>query len=505
MGCCSSTNAGEAQDKVPTLRVGPEGSASVSSGTHKRSLKSLGSSSVETSMAGGGEECDLYGAPREKTPSTEAWERERVIGSESVQLADKWADKAFRGLKPVHKLGKGAQGEVWLLRTSEGRQAVDKLVQVDRMATEDDERSTIGATIPDQELRERAEKEVALLHRLNHRHVIHLYDAWIEHDLTTLHLVMEYCGGGTLETVIADARKRRSAAADAAAAFADADAEPPAAAESPATTATATAEEEEEEEALLSLPRVRGYLSQLFRAVAHVHAHKVIHRDIKPANLFLSGDGATVKLGDFGESTALSVVVQPERSISDGGGNGHARAASSPTGRIAASRGKKQAKKTGGRRMSCAGTPLYMAPEVIAVGADSGGGAPDAAGASSEKPAYGYAADVFSLGCVSYELLALSPPFVAARLPLLLEMIQERRRTGDPLPDDTPSELRGMIDAMLLPRPRDRPTARELRARLVDEDGERATATEVEGAAVGAPAGASTATFSASGSEEVRL
>jgi cyclin-dependent kinase 7 len=46
-------------------------------------------------------------------------------------------------------------------------------------------------------------------------------------------------------------------------------------------------------------PYAPRYTSQMFRAVAHCHAHWVLHRDLKPANLFVRGDGV-LKLGDFG-------------------------------------------------------------------------------------------------------------------------------------------------------------------------------------------------------------
>ena len=86
----------------------------------------------------------------------------------------------------------------------------------------------------------------------------------------------------------------------------------------------------------------------------------MLHRDLKPQNVFLTARGTEidiVKLGDFGIAKVLD--------------------------------------STNAKAFTVAGTPYYMPPEVC-----------------SEKP-YGAAADVWSLGCVIYELMALNVPFTA--------------------------------------------------------------------------------------------
>lgn len=40
-------------------------------------------------------------------------------------------------------------------------------------------------------------------------------------------------------------------------------------------------------------------------ALAHVHKEKLLHRDIKAENVFLTDDGLTVKLGDFGIAKSI--------------------------------------------------------------------------------------------------------------------------------------------------------------------------------------------------------
>jgi len=85
-----------------------------------------------------------------------------------------------------------------------------------------------------------------------------------------------------------------------------------------------------------------------------MHSHRVLHRDIKPANIFLTLDG-TVKLGDLGLGRFLS-----DNTL---------------------------------EAFSKVGTPLYMSAEVL-----KGSG-------------YDAKSDVWSLGCVLYELAMLRSPF----------------------------------------------------------------------------------------------
>jgi eukaryotic-like serine/threonine-protein kinase len=103
-------------------------------------------------------------------------------------------------------------------------------------------------------------------------------------------------------------------------------------------------------------------------ALAYAHAQGVVHRDIKPENILLSGGHAVV--ADFGVAKAL------ERSAAPG------IAATTP-----------QLTRVG----LALGTPQYMSPEQA-----TGGDAVDAR------------ADQYSLGCVLYEMLVGSPPFVGA-------------------------------------------------------------------------------------------
>lgn len=94
------------------------------------------------------------------------------------------------------------------------------------------------------------------------------------------------------------------------------------------------------------------YFVQMVRGLQALHDLNIVHRDIKSANLFMSSNGL-LKLGDMNVS--------------------------------------KVAKK--GFLSTQTGTPYYASPEVW-----------------KDKP-YDVKSDIWSLGCVLYELCALTPPF----------------------------------------------------------------------------------------------
>jgi len=89
-------------------------------------------------------------------------------------------------------------------------------------------------------------------------------------------------------------------------------------------------------------------------ALQHMHDKRIMHRDLKPANIFISLEGE-LKLGDLGLGRALSSQTF--------------------------------------EAYSRVGTPLYMSPEVL-----------DGSG-------YDTKSDVWSLGCIAYELCTMKSPF----------------------------------------------------------------------------------------------
>src|SRR5438045_3345379 len=115
------------------------------------------------------------------------------------------------------------------------------------------------------------------------------------------------------------------------------------------------------------MAEVVSILRDVTRALAYAHEHGVVHRDIKPDNVLLSGGSAVVT--DFGIAKALSASREenPDSSLTQIG--------------------------------TSVGTPAYISPEQ-AVG----------------DPNIDHRSDLYSLGCMAYELLSGQPPF-AGRTP----------------------------------------------------------------------------------------
>src|SRR6266852_2806062 len=111
-------------------------------------------------------------------------------------------------------------------------------------------------------------------------------------------------------------------------------------------------------------------------ALSYAHGHDVVHRDIKPENILLEAGHAVVS--DFGIARAITAT---------------AGATLTETGIVI-------------------GTPAYMSPEQ----------------ASGTGPIDGRS-DVYSLGCVLYEMLAGEPPYTGPSAQIVMA-----KRLTDPVP-----------------------------------------------------------------------
>ncbi|EPQ54967.1 Pkinase-domain-containing protein [Gloeophyllum trabeum ATCC 11539] len=226
--------------------------------------------------------------------------------------------------------------------------------------------------------------EVNILKDLHHEHIVRYHDRYIDHDSGILYILMEYCSGGDLSTVIKQAVKQNR-----------------------------------------SIPEdtIWSYFMQILRALHYCHhpnGHgrassggpaedgrerrpQILHRDLKPDNVFLS-EMNTVKLGDFGLAKALA---QPSFAN------------------------------------TYVGTPYYMSPELM------------------QERAYDSKSDIWSLGCLIFELCALHPPFHEAKTHAELSVCIRNGRIP-PLPRQYSPALTQVVKAMLTLNPAMRPSAAQL-------------------------------------------
>src|SRR3954464_12923823 len=165
----------------------------------------------------------------------------------------------------VREIGSGATSRVYLARdTFADRDVAVKVFLFSAEVDPQTERMMHKAFLA----------EASLAGKLNHPHIVDIYDAVAEPDHS--YLVMEYVPGTTLEA-------------------------------------------HAEVTNLLPLNKVVEIIFKCIRALEYAFQHGVIHRDIKPGNILLSEAGET-KVGDFGasfqqkhgqESTQITGVGSP--------------------------------------------------------------------------------------------------------------------------------------------------------------------------------------------------
>eukprot|EP00922_Rhytidocystis_sp_ex-Travisia-forbesii_P067445 GHVS01100337.1.p1 GENE.GHVS01100337.1~~GHVS01100337.1.p1 ORF type:complete len:697 (-),score=81.60 GHVS01100337.1:723-2813(-) len=197
------------------------------------------------------------------------------------------------------------------------------------------------------------EAEINLLKTLTHPNIIRLFESY--HDGYNIYLVVELCEGGQLFDALIH--------------------------------------HYEDIKQPMTETQVCGWMRQILSACSYCHDKGIIHRDIKPENILFAkaGNTSTVKMIDFGLSDTLQKIRSSQEEVTEcRRGFRGSLLRLLPAALITE-------KMTSVKRMQMqrAGTPHYMAPEMI-------------------KAVYDYKCDVFSVGIIMYQLLSGEHPFYEA-------------------------------------------------------------------------------------------
>jgi len=145
---------------------------------------------------------------------------------------------------------------------------------------------------------------------------------------------------------------------------------------------------------------VMRWFTQMCLAVKHVHDRRILHRDLKTQNIFLSGSGqGSVKIGDFG----IAMVLQHTQDCA----------------------------------RTAIGTPYYLSPEIC-----------------QERP-YNQKSDIWSLGCVLYEMATLQHAFDAESMRGLVMKIL--KGVPPPVPKTFSDDMQSLVSELLTKEPLKRP------------------------------------------------
>lgn len=178
----------------------------------------------------------------------------------------------------------------------------------------------------------------------------------------------------------------------------------------------------------LPLEEALRITQQVILPTAYAHRHGIVHRDIKPANILLAPDGSVYVL-DFG--IARAIAASAESGLTSTG--------------------------------VAVGTPAYMSPEQALAehNIDS-------------------RSDIYSLACVTYEMIAGSPPFVGPTA----QAVMARRFVSPPPPlretrESVPEAVESAIAKAMCKAPADRwQTVEDFGRALAADDAPRITSSQ---------------------------
>lgn len=149
----------------------------------------------------------------------------------------------------------------------------------------------------------------------------------------------------------------------------------------------------------LSEDEILDIFVQICLGLKYLHDRKILHRDLKPQNVFLTKD-RIVKLGDFGISKTLEHTNDVAKTM--------------------------------------AGTPIFCSPEICM------------------GKVYNSKSDIWSLGCILYELITLHHAYTGRNMSEIA--IKIITKTPSPMPIQYSTELRQLVVRLLDKNPLKRPT-----------------------------------------------
>lgn len=244
----------------------------------------------------------------------------------------------------VRELGRGGMATVYLARDlKHDRDVAVKVLHADLAAS-------IGG--------DRFEREIRLAGRLQHPHILGMYDSGVADGL--MYYVMPFVTGESLRDRL-------------------------------------------DREGQLPIDDAMQIALEVADALGYAHEQQIVHRDIKPENVLLSGGHVVV--ADFGIARAVE-------------------------------EGAQKLTQTG----MAIGTPTYMAPE------------------QGMGESVGPTADIYSLGCMLFEMLAGEPPFAGKNASAILaKHVMEQVPSVRIIRQSVPEEVELAIFAALGKSPADRP------------------------------------------------
>jgi len=149
--------------------------------------------------------------------------------------------------------------------------------------------------------------------------------------------------------------------------------------------------------------KILNWLVQICFGLQYIHKKNILHRDLKSQNIFLTMQNI-IKIGDFGISKSL--------------------------------------KNTCDLAHTAIGTPHYLSPEIC------------------QRQPYNHKSDMWSLGCVLYEMCTLSLAFPEQNFVQLIQSIC--RGSYAPIPHHFSTKLADLVQVLLRPMPARRPSVEQL-------------------------------------------